>query len=129
MRFVAVITHRDIILARVSVDPREGETLQETAFRGRATLERDANRYRSAALSDTVLAEFGDAYRDLIAAQLLTGAGRFLTCLSREGRVYRKEGEITLLTGPGDCICLIRALDDAWIADREALCEKMLAHS
>lgn len=149
MRFVAVIMLRDILVARVSVDPREGETIQDTAYRARETIIRDANRTRPDTLTDQILDGLADAYRDVVASQLITGESRVVTCVSRRssegqgrvissggqlvhvgtaegGSVYRMEGHVATLTQKDDFIAIIEAHDDAWIAEREAFTDSIM---
>lgn len=119
MRFVATIHTGDILVARMSVDPREGESVGETSYRARATLIRDANRHRHPDLTDEKLDRIADTFRDMVASQILTGESRAVTCTASAKGYVTFEGEVATLTRKGDCIAMLYAHDDAWIASRE----------
>jgi hypothetical protein len=121
MRFVCIIMHQTTVLARVSVDDKPNEGVLRLAERARQTLIRDANRYRSAMLSDSVLSQFADVFRTVTASQVISRQERQVTCFSRGDDVHSAEGRIAMLNQADDLVCLIEAHDDKWIADRERM--------
>lgn len=129
MRFVCTIMHKTTVLARVSIDDKPGENPMRVAENARQTLARDANRYRSERLTDTLLAQFCDVYREVAASQTISRQARTVTCVSQGQEVRKFEGTITLLSGPDDLTCLIEAYDDAWIAERDAFVDDLLDDS
>lgn len=129
MRFVCTIMHKTTVLARVSIDDKPGENPMRVAENARQTLARDANRHRSERLTDTLLAQFADVYREVAASQTISRQSRTVTCVSQGQEVRKFEGTITLLSGPDDLTCLIEAYDDAWIAERDELIDGMLTEA
>lgn len=129
MRFVCIIMHQTTVVARVSVDDQPNEPVLRLAERARQTLIRDANRHRSSVLSDSVLSQFADVYRTVVASQTISREARVVTSFSRGDDVHSAEGMITLLTQPQDLMCLIEAHDDRWIEERERMFDDLLVAS
>ncbi len=127
MRFIANISNGPITIARVSIDDKTSETLGQNALRARNELIRDANRYRSDALSDDVLDSMAEIYGHVVASQIISRKAREVTCVSRSGAVTHHEGQIAVLTKRGDLIMSVSVLDDAKVAEMDALVEEVLA--
>ena len=129
MRFVCIIMHKTTVLARVSVDDKANESPMRVSARARHALMRDANRHRSEMLSDGVLSQIADVYRDAVASQTISRKGRMITIKTSGETVHHYEGQVATLSGPDDLTALVEVYDDAGIAERESFLDEILTKS
>jgi hypothetical protein len=116
MRFIMHIMQGANLEATASLTSSEGETPEEISERARTTLMASAMDVRLArsqqVMTESMLERLVDVFAETVLEQARAGTSRHVTVYTRDGEIYRSEGQITLLGSADDITGLIDIEDD-----------------